>query len=259
MAMRNSRASGSLGGAMDISVIVPCLNEAVNLHALLRLLNTAAARCGGNVEVIVVDGGSTDGTVSDVPACEPGGRFSALRSVRALQTGPSRAGQMNAGARSAQYDLLYFVHADTRPPLGCLSDIERSVAAGAQLGGYATEFEGQNRLLRFNAWLTTFNVLSTRGGDQSLFTTRELFERLGGYRDMAVMEEYDLMRRAARTGHDFALLPGRTLVSDRKYAHRSWARVQVANIAAVAMWRAGRPSTQIAHAYTTLLGRSEVV
>lgn len=236
---------------MDISVVVPCLNEAHNLAALLRLLASAARAYEGAVDVVVVDGGSADGTASLLSA---GGRaYPAFRCVRVLRTPASRARQMNAGAAASVGRVLYFVHADTRPPLSCFADVA-AAASVKSIGGYATEFDSPSRLLRFNAWLTHFNVLATRGGDQSLFVTRELFSALGGYRDdMAVMEEYDLIRRAARRGCAYALLDGDTLVSDRKYHGRSWARVQVANVAATLMWRLGRPSAEIAAAYAALL------
>ena len=237
--------------AIDISVVVPCLNEAHNLRALLRLLDEAAARFGGSVEVIVVDGGSVDGTPEAVRSASP--KF--LRCVRLAATLASRAQQMNAGAQTARGGTLYFVHADTRPPLSCLRDVALAVGAGAALGTFATEFEGGSRLLRFNAALTTFNVLATRGGDQSIFIETDAFRGLGGYdAEMAIMEEYDLMRRARRSGHVRVLLRGRTLVSDRKYAGRSWARVQVANVVAVAMWRLGRGTAAIASSYARLLG-----
>lgn len=240
---------------MDISVVVPCLNEAHNLAALLRLLSTAARAYDGSVEVVVVDGGSDDGTAA---LLAEGGRGSrAFRRACTLSTAASRARQMNAGATASTGRILYFVHADTRPPLSCFADVA-AAAAARSIGGYATEFDSPSRLLRFNAWLTRFNVLATRGGDQSLFVTRELFGELGGYRDdMAVMEEYDLIRRASRRGCAYALLDGETLVSDRKYHGRSWTRVQVANVTATLMWRLGRPSARIAETYATLLSRNE--
>ena len=228
--------------APRVSVVVPCLNEAHELPQLLRVLASAGERAPAiATEIIVADGGSADGT-PELAARVPG--------VRVVCSPAGRAQQLNRGARAAQGDILYFVHADSRPPLTCLADVAAAVDRGDRIGGYAFEFDSQRPLLRFNSWLTTFNVLVTRGGDQSLFVTRELFERLGGFREaMVIMEEYDLLARARRLGARFRLLPGRTLVSPRKYARNAWARVQVANIRAVLRWRLGRDAAEIRRKY----------
>lgn len=236
---------------VDVSVVVPCLNEAHNLSALLRLLDRAAARYAGRVEVLVVDGGSSD----DTGIRSRDARCPHVAHLAVMRTQASRARQMNLGAEAARGRVLYFVHADTRPPLGCIEAVADAVASGARLGTFATEFDGQRELLRFNAYLTTFNVLATRGGDQSIFVTSDTFRALGGYApQMPIMEEYDLMRRAAREGIARVLLPGATLVSDRKYDGRSWARVQLANVVAVAMWRCACAGQSIARRYARLLG-----
>ena len=232
-----------------ISVVVPCLNERHNVCALLRVLATASERCDSPVEVIVVDGGSHDGTAD------------AARSMRVPvrvvvhACAPGRARQMNSGAASARYATLYFVHADTRPPLDCLRAVAASRRSGARIGGFAFAFDSPRALLRFNAYWTTFNVIATRGGDQSIFVEYALYRALEGFdEDWVIMEEYDLLARAARAGAAYELLEGRTLVSDRKYQGRAWARVQVANIIAMASWRLGASPRAIRARYVAALG-----
>ena len=231
---------------MTITCVIPCLNERYELPAVLRLLQGATRPEGVTVELIVVDGGSSDGS-AEVAADWPGVRYACCR--------PLRAAQMNTGAALGSGEVLYFVHADTRPPQTCFQDIAEAVARGHRLGGYPFAFDSPSRMLKFNAWTTGFNVLSTRGGDQSIFVTREAFESVGGFREsMSVMEEYSLLRDLRSAGVDYHLFRrGRTLVSARKYEGRSWSRVQIANVCAMSMWRLGRPADDIRRVYGRLL------
>ena len=241
-----SSATASAG----VSVIIPCLNEVHHVGAVIRLLQTARLHANTATQIIVVDGGSDDGTLAYLQGL--GDAITLLRSK------PGRAVQMNAGAGRADYDTLYFVHADTRPPVTCLRDVAEAVESGHDIGGYAFSFDSPSRLLRFNSYLTGFNVLATRGGDQSIFIRRSLFWQHGGYDPRwVIMEEYDLMRRIKAAGSDYCLLKGRTLVSDRKYRGRTWARVQIANIAAMALWRSGAKPEAIRRRYVALLGPGE--
>ena len=117
---------------VDISVIVPCIDEAHHIPALLRVLHEAGSRFDGEWEIIFVDGGSTDGT-QDLCKAHAG--------VRIIDASPSRAVQMNVGAKEAKGSILYFVHADTRPPISCFEDILSAVSGEAQMGGYAFEMD----------------------------------------------------------------------------------------------------------------------
>ena len=112
---------------MRITCIIPTLNERFELPAVLRILQGAPVPAGVTVEFVVSDGGSEDGT-EELAASWPG--------VRLVRGRPLRAAQMNAGAALASGEVLYFVHADTRPPRSCFLDIAAAVARGHEAGGY---------------------------------------------------------------------------------------------------------------------------
>ena len=231
---------------VDISVIVPCLDEVHQIPALMRVLKHAGERFEGTWELLIVDGGSIDGTQS---LC------ASIEEARFISSQPSRAIQMNLAAKQAKGSMLYFVHADTRPPMDCFNGIWDAFQSGSKIGGYAFEMDSQRRMLAFNSYMTTFNVMSTRGGDQTVFIDKTLFETLGGFSEsMKIMEEYDLLKKAKSHGERYHLLEGQTIVSARKYEGRSWLKVQLANTVAMLMWRAGVDSEKIKKRYKKMLG-----
>jgi rSAM/selenodomain-associated transferase 2 len=204
--------------AATISVIIPVFNEASNLHQLLWfLLNPKSANL---LEVIVVDGGSTDGSQE----------IAAQYEVKLIKSPTrSRAVQLNLGSKEARGDIFYFLHADSRPLLNFDKDIIQQVSFGNQVGCYRFEFDSSKRLLKVNSWLTRFNGVFSGGGDQSLFITKVLFDKLGGY-DIrySLMEDFDLVRRIRKETH-FSIIPKSIKVSARKYDSNSWLKIQVVN------------------------------
>lgn len=226
---------------MDISIIIPTLNEADNLRQLIPLLQDAPSP--GKTEIIVVDGQSSDRTVAVAESL----------GARTLLCAPGRARQMNQGAAMARGELLYFVHADTRPPRSCLQDIAAAARAGYPIGSFRFRFDDKRWLLRFNAFFTRFDFRWCRGGDQSIFVTRQVFEQFGGYREHFVaMEEYDLMDRI-RQEHPFRIIPKEVIVSARKYRENSWFRVQWANFVVFRKYRQGVHPEQLYRTYRQLL------
>ena len=137
---------------------------------------------------------------------------------------------MNMGAAEAVGEVLYFVHADTLPPASFQKDIENAIQKGYLYGGYRFKFEPSKAILRFNEYLTRFPWAWTRGGDQTLFMAKNLFEEVGGYDEKyVIMEEYDLMRKVRRKGAKMTVLPKYVVGSARKYEYNSYARVSMAN------------------------------
>ncbi len=228
--------------ASKISVIIPCINEATNLSELIPLL----LKFGGRSieEIIVSDGGSTDD--SREIANELGAKVIHCEKR-------SRAYQMNCAASHAKGDVLYFVHADTRPLQSFASDIQEALTKSHQAGCYRYQFQSDSLFLKINSWFTRFNGLLSGGGDQTLFITKALFEKLDGFDETyCIMEDFDLVRRV-RKQTSFHIIPKSIQVSARKYESNSWLRVQIANLAAFCFFILKKPPTQIKGLYYKLL------
>ncbi len=227
---------------MTVSIIIPVLNEEKNIERLIKRLCEGGR--GQVADLTVVDGGSTDDTR----------RLARNAGARVLQSPRrGRAPQMNYGAEKASGDLLYFVHGDTLPPASYMPDILQAVEEGYPIGCFRFRFDSDSRLLRLNSYFTRFDRLWCRGGDQTLFVTRELFNELQGYDDdYLIMEEYDFIFRA-RKAHPFRIIPRDVLVSARKYHDNSYLRVQAANFIVFNMFRLGFSPQAIADTYRRLL------
>jgi len=228
---------------MKISIIIPTFNEADNIGELISHLRNNA---NGNLkELLVVDGGSNDGT------CRIAKDFGAKVIIC---TSKGRSCQMNEGVKNSSGEILYFVHADTIPPASFMADIQAAIDEGFPMGCYRFKFDSSKNILKFNAYMTRFDKLYCRGGDQTLFVTREVFEDLDGYRhDYKIMEEYDFMVRA-RKKYSFKIIPKEVIVSARKYEKRSWFRVMLANSIAFQMFKFGASQDVLAKTYQRILG-----
>lgn len=224
---------------MKLTVIIPTLNEEAFIGRTLELLLTPE-NVKNKVEVIVVDGGSTDKTVSiaetfpvKVVSCDERGR----------------AVQMNLGANLASGEYLYFVHADTRVLPGFFEDLKKVKDQGLRAACYRFKFDKDSRALRFNAYFTRFNRMFCRGGDQTLFMCKDLFEELGGFdTSYVIMEDFDIVRRIKKKTR-FHIIPKSVTVSARKYEHNSYFRVNRANLIAYWMFLLGYPSERIKQHY----------
>lgn len=190
-----------------LSIIIPTLNEAGALPACLTKIY--AEGIPQEFEVILSDGGSTDGTL-DVLSAYP--VISAVHGTR------GRARQLNAGAHHARGQHLWFLHADTLPPKGWWQQLKNATRQGKP-ATFSVRFSGQenSKLLRFYARGSNWDHWSVRFGDQSLFISREVFRELGGYReDHELMEGHQLARRVMNTT-GLLLLPAAVTTSSRRY------------------------------------------
>lgn len=172
-----------------ISVIVPAYNEVGVIGKLLDAL--APLRRRGH-EVVMVDGGSDDGTA----AC------AAPRADAVLTAPRGRARQMNAGAVAARGEVLWFLHADSDVPRNADAPIRTAVADGAQWGWFDVRLSGTHPALRMVEWMMNRRARLSRiaTGDQGLFITRRLFHAVGGFADIELMEDVELSARLRRCG-----------------------------------------------------------
>lgn len=227
---------------MPISVIIPTCNEAAHIAGLVQQLRRYAPPQA--VEILVVDGGSADAT----------GELARQAGATVLRSPAlGRAAQMNYGARHATGDVLYFVHADVGIHPDYVATIQAAVAQGYEAGCYRFRFDSRHPLLRINSYGTRFEGLMSRGGDQTLFITRALFERLQGFNEYyCIMEDFDIIRRIRRVAR-FLIVPQDVVVSARKYETNSWLRVQLANLTAFSMFFLRVSPRCIARTYKALL------
>jgi rSAM/selenodomain-associated transferase 2 len=183
---------------MTISVIIPTLNEET---ALAQTLAHASAL--GLGEIIVVDGGSTDHTVRIAEA------FCAdAPDARVLTAPRGRARQLNEGAKASRGEILLFLHADTRLPQNAARIIQATMADPRMAGGrFDVRFDPPSTwgavISVFMNWRSRLSGIAT--GDQAIFVRRQIFERLGGFADIPLMEDIEFSSRLKRAGATAAL------------------------------------------------------
>ena len=199
-----------------LSIIVPVLDDADHLERLLPHLRSECP----HAEVLVVDGGSRDRT-SLIARDSTDARY--------LVSEHGRARQMNAGARAARGDVLLFLHADTRMPSGASAAIVRALEDPAVASGrFDVRFANPHRAFRmiaaFMNWRSRLTGIAT--GDQAIFVRRQVFDALGGYRDIPLMEDVELCARLKRCGRTECLRQ-RVVTSSRKWEREGIVRTIV--------------------------------
>jgi len=203
-----------------LSIIIPALNEAAGIGSTLEALVAFRQR---GVEVIVVDGGSHDGTAE---------RASPLAD-RVLQAPRGRAAQMNAGAAAASGDVLLFLHADTLLPPNADGLLLYGLADSQRVWGrFDVAIDSRNPLLiivaGFMNWRSQITGIAT--GDQAMFATRDAFAAAGGFPDIPLMEDIALSKRLKRLGKPLCLA-ARARTSARRWTEHGIIRT------VVLMWR----------------------
>lgn len=221
-----------------ISVIIPTLNEEDNIERCIRGIRSEDAGC----ELIIADGGSTDRTVEIAGADE---------GIRIIRTGKGRGLQMNKGAAAAVGEILLFLHADTRLEEGWSSALllslkDRSVAGGAFTFKIDNP-ERQDRLIE--SWVSVrCSIFKLPYGDQGIFVRRDIFEGIGGYREIPLMEDVDIIERMRKAGR-IVILDKKAFTHHRRWAKQGWVRASLMNQMIMLLYRLGGRPDRLAKIY----------
>jgi rSAM/selenodomain-associated transferase 2 len=206
----------------QISIIIPTLNEAENIKAAI-----ATTQPSSNTEIIVVDGGSQDDTVAIVQSL----------GVKVISSSPSRAVQMNTGAAVASGEILLFLHADTLLPIGFDEMITTALQQPKVVAGaFALRIDGALGGLR---WVETgvnwrSRWLQMPYGDQAIFITKSVFQKIGGFPELAIMEDFELMRCLRRIGR-ITILSVPVITSARRWIQKGvWKTTLINQIVIIA-------------------------
>lgn len=173
-----------------ISIIIPVFNEESCIEN--TLIQLSAIDCPGGKELIVVDGGSTDNTV-----------FLASKIAKVVLSAKGKAIQLNEGVKNSKGDILFFAHADMIVPETALIAICHQIADGFDGGGFANVFDTYNRKIKLLGTLLNLRFVRRREqsdrcifyGDNGIFVTRKVFDELGGFKEIPIMEDYDFSLR----------------------------------------------------------------
>lgn len=219
-----------------ISVVIPTLNEGSNIEELIHLLN----QLDEELEIIVSDGNSSDDTIS---RAEPFAKI--------VQGPRGRGVQMNAGARIGSGDILWFLHADCRPHPDSVIIMRRALTDSRVVGG-AFEYNLNYPGLFFRLTEITSNgknrILNLIYGDMGIFVRRTVFEKMGGYSEIPLMEDMDLCRRLKQYG-EIVILPYRTDTSARRWIEEGILKNLLRNYALQLAWAIGVSPDTLAKRY----------
>ncbi len=188
---------------MKITMILPIYNESRAIGKMLAQLEALP----GDWEILFADGGSSDDTLEII-----GHRF------RVLSAPKGRANQMNFAAGTASSEVLWFVHCDSVLPQDAHAQISAALEKGEKWGCFHIGFDYDGPFMGCNTYLS--NRRARRGiafGDQGIWVRKDIFESMGGFPDLPIMEDYEFSRQMRSSGIPICQLPGRIITSGRRY------------------------------------------
>ncbi len=221
-----------------ISVIIPALNEAENIRGCIECVKAEEGDC----EIIVCDGGSSDATTQIVRDHDD---------VILIEAEKGRGAQMNRGAAAAEGEALLFLHADTKLERGWSQELLSALADESVVGGAFT-FKIGNPAMRYRlieSWVKLrCSFFCLPYGDQGIFVRRGIFDRVGGYRDIPLMEDVELIGRLKDEGR-VVILEKSAVTHDRRWVSKGWIRVSVSNQMVMLMYKMGIDPYALARFY----------
>ena len=227
-----------------LSIIIPTLNEANAIEETITRLPKSE-----QVEIVVVDGGSSDGTAE----------LARKLGIRVLSTAPSKAEQMNAGAAEARSEVLLFLHADTRLPANFEEKVMAAVSRkGFCAGAFTLGIDSDDRGLRFIERVANWRarLFKMPYGDQALFVSRQLFLEIGGFADYPIMEDFELIRRLKKKG-TIIILPESAKTSPRRWQNLGVFKTWFLNQIIIGAYFIGIPPQRLAFWYPPGKGKNK--
>ena len=190
---------------MKITMVIPIYNESSTIGKMLSQLDALP----GDWDVRFADGGSCDDTLEQI-----GGRYPVIPCPK------GRASQMNHAAKDAE-DVIWFVHCDSLLPADAHAQISRAIEGGAKWGCFHIGFDYDGPFMGCNTYFSNRRARKgTAFGDQGIWIRREVFEKMGGFPSLPIMEDYEFSMRMGKEGIPITQLPGTIITSGRRYRGR---------------------------------------
>lgn len=199
---------------IKISIIIPILNEEKNIISLLEHLEQNSSK-NNDFELLIVDGGSTDGSIIKIENYVKNHHHIAL-----ISSERGRAKQMNRGRLQANGAILYFLHADSYPPKNFDQYLIDEVKKGNLAGCFKMKFNHPHWWLKLASWFTQFNWIACRGGDQSQYITATLFDEIGGFNEDYIIYEDQILIKELYKRNQFTVIQKWICTSARLYERK---------------------------------------
>ncbi len=206
---------------MILDVIIPILNEEINLRKLIPYLQSVCEIKAENIIVVDCSKSKDDSRL-----------FCKSQGLNYIKIKAScRSLQLNEGVKHTKAEAVLFLHADVIPPPNITIKIKEAIKMGYHFGFFSFNFDSPNVLLKINSFFTKFDGVFAGGGDQCHFFTRSCFKKLNGYKEsFVIMEDFEIFRRIKENKVSYTIIDSPILVSDRKYQKNSYLKVNIINL-----------------------------